>query len=378
MHKGFEITLDSGLEIYQDFPKTELDWNDSLMQSSEAGLLQSYYWASVLEEVDSARPIFVTIKEGEEIVAKSLLLLEIDGARSVIDHPLRNTILKVRACYARRLSCMDGPVLSGNAGLTHINYWIDFVEAKANQYKTAEIGPIRFALTSRFRDNADVRCLLEKKGFSVKQWGTFITDLTPDIETIWGGVQKNARNKVRKAERHGVILKKIQNLDERCRYYYEPYLTTRHRQRLKLKAPSFKVAESTFRHDQRGINHFFSALDNDENVLALCALHCFNGVATVMSTGITDLAYERRIPAQDFLRWKTIEWAKGNGNTLYDIGGVNPEPKTEADFNLYLFKKKWGGQLIRYDTFSKRRPMPFSRKLIRRVSNRILRFLDHD
>ncbi len=84
------------------------------------------------------------------------------------------------------------------------------------------------------------------------------------------------------------------------------------------------------------------------------ALLLHNGRLLVyFAAGSRDGADMRRTRANHLLQWEIIRWAAGAGFSGYDMGGVDtqaspgvPEDETHPLWNLYLFKRRFGGRPV--------------------------------
>jgi peptidoglycan pentaglycine glycine transferase (the first glycine) len=79
-------------------------------------------------------------------------------------------------------------------------------------------------------------------------------------------------------------------------------------------------------------------------------LHC-GELLVYFAAGSRDGADMRRTRANHLLQWQIIRWAAGAGFSGYDMGGVDtqsapgvPQDETHPLWNLYLFKRRFGGR----------------------------------
>ncbi len=53
--------------------------------------------------------------------------------------------------------------------------------------------------------------------------------------------------------------------------------------------------------------------------------------------------------AQDLLKWNVIKWGIENNFNFFDLTGANPNASDDKEKGIFKYKKKWGGELIKYD-----------------------------
>jgi len=93
--------------------------------------------------------------------------------------------------------------------------------------------------------------------------------------------------------------------------------------------------------------HAFLAM-KDELPLGALSITAFNKTVREFMAGSSNFAHSNSIYVNDLLKWHVIEWGKENGKFYYDLAGVQ-----HSNPGIYRFKAKWGGDLIKYYTYSK-------------------------
>ena len=168
-------------------------------------------------------------------------------------------------------------------------------------------------------------------------WATFLIDLSDD--NILQNMDKHsAQNNIRRAEEKQVFVMK--NIDD----YFLLFQAQRRRNGIELTRNDFDIFYNLI--TPLGLECFV-AYWNYVPVGGIM-VSSFNGWINEWGIARTDIDTKEKLYAQDLLKWKVIEWGKKNKFRYYDLTGVNPNPTTEKDKNLFRYKEKFGGNLIKY------------------------------
>jgi len=186
------------------------------------------------------------------------------------------------------------------------------------------------------------------EGFSREKQLTAITDLTQDIEAIWGKIHKKTRRHIRQAEESNICIEINNNYDE----FYKMNIDVQKRK------------------------GFYSFLDNQHPKVDVIKKHCTlftakykgNLVAGNICLEDTDnirllVRASRRFEVDKdiaslighvnrLLTWETVKYAKSKGLKQYEWGGLWPEEEAAQDINkqnINLYKLSFGGErVVRY------------------------------
>jgi len=66
----------------------------------------------------------------------------------------------------------------------------------------------------------------------------------------------------------------------------------------------------------------------------------------------SDLIMEKKLYSLDLLRWEIIEWGIKNNKNYYDLSGVEIKNRSAKEDGIFRKKRKWGGSLIEYSSFT--------------------------
>lgn len=233
--------------------------------------------------------------------------------------------------------CLSGPVADTEDDL------LDFATALAKDPAFARVGRLR--LTPFWRDRAG-----ESLGTRLRAAGWRITDrepvrptgfvdLAPDMEEILGKFSKSARREIRRAERQGVELLQIADLDQ-AGTFFDSLSRLRHQRRLPSRDKACFLANFPMIHapGQLGV--------------LICAYHQGDFLAGLLLYRGRDVAHARhfttepeRLHALSNLRiaplvWlAAMRWAKGQGCSALDVCGYEVQPlQTGRLYNINKYK----------------------------------------
>jgi len=186
-----------------------------------------------------------------------------------------------------------------------------------------------------------------KKSFQITKWGTFLIDLSKDKSTLWQNLDKHsARKNIERSEKRGVFVKEI--INEKDLYdYYELLKETKSKVSWNVKFEEISLLWKSLQ--PVGFTGFLAKLD--EIPVGGILVSYFNKHIFEWGVGRSELDYSKKLYSQDLLKWKIIEWGKENKCNYYDLSGVNPNAKTDKEFKIFRYKKKWGGELIQYQMY---------------------------
>jgi hypothetical protein len=161
---------------------------------------------------------------------------------------------------------------------------------------------------------------------------------------------------VRKAGRDGIEIQSVDGSEESLCRAYGPMRDTARRNGV----PILDYADfcRSFRHHHSlGIEEAFISLLKGE-ILSFQQVVYVNRNALLGGVSHSDLSREKQLYGNDLMQWHMITWARKKGMRWLDFGGADPESDDPKIQGIYAFKAKWGGKLVRYNTFTARLPIP--------------------
>lgn len=203
--------------------------------------------------------------------------------------------------------------------------------------KKSQGGKIEIRLSESNNNLIRFKKILSNTGFNeaiVK--GHVISDLTTEKD-FWKRFHKHTRNDIRKAEKSGLDIKKIDSKEE-LKNFYRLYF----KQMKKFGTPShsFKFFKNCFeimKKDFFGLNCYLG------KKLIGSIIFFLNNDYAYVSFNVSNEKFKNLRP-NDLLYWEALKWCMENKIGYFDIGQIdlNPEKGTRAEA-LLKFKKKWLG-----------------------------------
>lgn len=316
------------------------EWDEILYKACpEGGLLQSYYWAKVINSIDKGVPIFIRINNGSNVVAQALLMKR---------YPF-NRIKKRKTFPLPYIACLDGPVILDTNNIGVITEMILRTTLSIAQKALCTHITFTPSHTSQLDKEGNVKSLYRKFGFTMKKWATYLVDLRYSEEELFKRIRHSARKCIKKSFNKGLNIVKMKTFQEYKTIYWDAY--NRFEVHFGRRAnPCFSV---TWEEDNDGYYHYYVVQDSDKTLLACLGMYLFNGVATEIMSSISPVAYEKKLPAQDLLHWKMLLEAKRMGCHTFDLAGFNPDPQNPKELGIRRFKEKWGGEYVQYNVYHK-------------------------
>lgn len=210
--------------------------------------------------------------------------------------------------------------------------------------------------------------LAQLEGFVVSRSATYIADVVESEEKLFAAIKPDRRTKIRKAERCGLAV--VENNDGQALQTYSALRgeTTR---RNGVADVSWSHILDTSR-GLAGTNVFrlFTAVSSDGKPLA--AQIAFAGPQYVYLSGVSlsDEAIAQGIPANDFLQWRVLNWAREHGFKMVDFGGAQPDSHDAKIKAIDSFKARWGTRLAL--SLRLQRSGSSARRLALRVAKRLV------
>lgn len=170
------------------------------------------------------------------------------------------------------------------------------------------------------------------------RFGSYVTDLTPNVEELFSKVHPKHRNKISKAERAGV---EIRTGKEELPVFYQLYSDTMKRSDMYCEPYSF--FESLYRH--LGNEHCICTVAYHNGnaqgaLLAPYTKYCCYYVYGASSGTITESG------SINFLHWKTMLLMKERGVKLYDFVGARLSDVSNTRLEgIQSFKERFGCEL---------------------------------
>ncbi len=200
---------------------------------------------------------------------------------------------------------------------------------------------------------------------------TVLLDLSPDLDTIMSNLNQKGRHAIRRAERDGVTVKRVDSSDENCRIMYDLLAET--------AAESFRIRSfdyyKTFwqRYAQANLGQLFFAYVDKQIVAGAYAITF--GKKGTYKDGAS--VRERTVyGASHLLQWHVIKWVKEKGVTSHDLCGAPPSDQINnpdhPHYGIGRFKTSFNKEVTDYVGAYDIVVRPFAYKVWRMLGERIV------
>jgi lipid II:glycine glycyltransferase (peptidoglycan interpeptide bridge formation enzyme) len=314
-------------------------WNNVILRNVDIhNVFQRYEWALLMKESYGYKPLFATIRDGENLlggllyfkkpVIKFLSSYETCGGPSYVN---ANHFLSIKSEIIKHLACLPGY-------------------------------PFYISIRPRVDDKDEV--FYNKYNFMKSIFYTIIIDVAQNEETIWSSFSKNTRYNVRKAEKNNVEVKEAKNWSQWFDFYKLHVAHCLDRRIAPKNLEFFKYLYDVFL--SKDLCRLLIAY-KDNLLIGGSLFFCSNGVMTDYIGAIDDRY--RKFAINDLFMWETIKYGTKNEYFLFDLGDTWPNPQSHL-YSIHQFKNKWGGQLIESSFFIKGRTYRFGRNLV--LNNKLI------
>ena len=178
-------------------------------------------------------------------------------------------------------------------------------------------------------------------------FSTVTLDISDDLEIVLARLNQKGRHAIRRAERDGVIVHKVQATDENCRTMYDLLAET--------AAGSFSIRSYNYykvfwqRYEQSGYGQLFFAEVDGKTVAGAYALVL--GTKSTYKDGAS--VRERSVyGASHLLQWSVIRWAKERGARIHDFCGAPPSDQINnpdhPHYGIGRFKTSFNKEVTDY------------------------------
>ena len=312
----------SDLDTYVDAPPP--GW-DEVVSRLGGTVYHSSIWADYQRATQSVQPIFALRRDSTGGVTGGSLLL------------FRRSPTPVAALLFRDLTVPAYPFTEhfNGSGLTQL---LHECEGVARAYGCSQIRLESFM--SGGSNFIPAHC-----GYKEDCRIEFCVDLTRDLDSLWKGMRKDHRERVKRLKREGVYVE-IGNSREDLRGLKVAREFTQARR--SQRGQGYEISQEAKFYEQldqlivkRGAGRLFVAKRGGDVVASIFFL-TFNGRANSVFSGSTDLGY--KVGAQSGLFWAAVEHFKSEGFQELNRGGLSATAENESNplHGIYLFKLRLG------------------------------------
>ncbi|MFW5500411.1 MULTISPECIES: lipid II:glycine glycyltransferase FemX [unclassified Maridesulfovibrio] len=306
-------------------------WNKSIVGHSS--YYQSSTWAATTQKTEESKAYYVRIYQNGFLHAQAL----------VLKRYYYNLFTQKKKIVFPYIECLFGPICKDSSESSVYDSFLTTLKQIA--YKNLATHIQHIPCYMHYPSRMDITHSLSAKGFQTKAWGTFLVDLTLKEDAIFKKISSRARNRVRKAGKMGLTVKRMQSFDE----YANIFIPTLQEAKKEQGFTAPPAHEAYWTDSNEGYHYYVAYAEGKP--LGCIGLIIHNGVSREIYSGILGFSVQKKYPAQDILHWTLITESKRLGAKLYDLAGVNPTPEEKSkDANILFFKKKWGGDYLEYPT----------------------------
>jgi len=336
-------------------------WNNDLTKSEYATFFQSIdYLAS--DPNNDYFHVFIYVVDNNGNVVGQLGLRIIRTVVMFSSHPSR-LFLKIMSKITTRAIWLDGPIIHSNDKkirievLKHILNAIDIIAEKYDLVHVEGYSPAYDLLIDE-----EYKQEYKKNGYKVRDYVTFIMNMTKGIDEIWNNLTKRLRQDVNRARRRNITVKQVENYDDLKQYLLlaQKWAETKG---LEIVNP-FQGIDKLWQNNNNKIERFFLAYQNNKLISGLRVVF-FNGI--VQPNAVISSYEESTSLGGTLLTWSTLEWAKIAGAKTYDFTGGKKEISSNSEGEekngrntLLYYKRKWGGEeFSQYNVLKARKKLTY-------------------
>jgi hypothetical protein len=332
---------------------SEAEWDAIVSSRMElAGFGQSSAWARIQTKYNGRRALYLTGSDdtnpADRFYAQCFVSTVNRGSG------LRSWLQKLHILAGSSLEVLEGPIIHADDAETQAQLFSQFVDALETTCLNQNIDRVKspgFNHTNPMKDSEAFKVILAEKGFTVSKWGTYLLDLSPDLDTVFSHLDHHIRARVRKADESGVTVSEIQTESEFRECFVDVF------NRLQAIGGRPERPDTSFlgfwEEREAACYHPLIAKAADGEIVGVLGSYRCNGVSIEITSALHSRCYTEKLPAQDLLHWHQIKLAKQDGSKFFDFAGVNPKPANPKEVGIKNFKSKWGGQYVEFLRYEK-------------------------
>lgn len=177
-------------------------------------------------------------------------------------------------------------------------------------------------------------------------YATVLVDLSPPLDDILMSFNQKGRHALRRAERDGVSVERVEPTDENCRIMYDLLRATGESAGFAVRPYEYYRRFYQSYGDNGGL---FLAYFNDQVVAGGFAM--VQGKKSMYKDGAS-LRDRPAYGASHLLQWHIIQWAKERGSVLHDLAGAPPvahaHDQSHPFYAIGKFKRQFTNQITEY------------------------------
>lgn len=191
--------------------------------------------------------------------------------------------------------------------------------------------------------------IFKKYGYDDMPWATYVTNLDKQESDLYAKLDKETKYDIRKSEKNGLQFEVAGDFSS-FKEYADLSIKIKKLRKEAVKAQDLLTEKLWNLLYDKGILRVFLAKKDGKLLAGIDAL-AFN--KHIVQYGVVNSPEGQKLQAGRLLTWNAIKWSIKNGYQMYDMGGINPVPKTEKERSINFYKSKWGGNELPYVRYVK-------------------------
>lgn len=188
------------------------------------------------------------------------------------------------------------------------------------------------------RTGLDEDSIIQEIGFRLEPHLNIVIPLPESVDELWAGFHSNVRNKIRRADTEGLVVRPLAGLEEMPAFYQ---ILQRSFQRVRIPLPHISFFENVWKEmRQTGRAEFYVGLHGDRPVAA--RLVGFS-IHSVYDWHAGDMRETVHFPLNEKIVYHIMTEAIGRGIRTFDFGGAG---KPGIPYPPRDWKLKFGGELV--------------------------------
>jgi hypothetical protein len=365
------------VEPLADFDGDE--WDKRLCQVEDGTSRQSSYYAGYKERYYGEKPVYLVARDGDGRIVGQLLFFFTHPYGWGIHRRGWSFLTPVLETLLPSFYWFDGPVVFDRDRFAIISEaLIKWVMDAAQRRGCISGRAIPSIYASDYEDQrAILGDVFARAGFAANPHATLVVDLTQDEDELFANLKREARNKVRKAQRQGVEIAAVGNDSEGLAMYHHVMEETARRNGLPaISLKNMRDTSWSYYYPHGVSKGFVSSLEGQ--LVSSQQAVIFNGIMLLGSVSYTDYSREKSIYGNDLMQWHLIKWGRENGMRSLDFAGIAPHSQSPKMKAILDFKSKWGGRRIDFCDYvvAFDNPRAYAHKLLTRTLGSIIKNIE--
>lgn len=313
------------------------EWNNNLMRNPVSTVYQTSNWQEIYKRAYESKPFFVSVMNPNG---------KIVGQLGGVIHKKQfwEDTNSISSFFGRKfnlrttLNWFHGPIIHEYDNQKEIIFEIfSCIDKISKEKKVTMIKGIFPSLDQKLLNDTT-----DSFNYTTTPWASYITNLQQKPKILYDSFNKKTRYDIRKAERQELkfeIAKDKKSYEEFGDIKFEVKKTAG--QKFKKNPVFFDMHRELLY--KNGYEKLFLVKHNGEIIGGILGV-IFNG--NIIQHGVGNASTDPI--GGPFLTWNALKWAISEKYSTFDMGGINPNPKSTKEEKIDFYKSKWGGRKYNY------------------------------